>query len=164
MVTDGEVYFGSTDGHLYAVDAATGKLLWRYETGGGGYSSPTVADGVVYVGSSSIDGHPYALDAATGKLLWRYEAGGRVYSSPTVADGVVYVGSDDGHLYALDAATGETALAVLDWLLGGVAHGSRWRGVRRITGRQCVCGKGLWEWEGGLRRKFTVPPVRESRE
>ena len=61
-VDDGVVYFGSFDNHLYAADAATGDLLWRYATGGSVSSSPRVADGVVYVGSA--DGQVYALRAS----------------------------------------------------------------------------------------------------
>ena len=68
------------------------------------YSSPAVANGVVYVGSG--DYNVYALDAATGAKLWSYHTGGAVYSSPTVANGVVYVGSYDYNVYALNAATG----------------------------------------------------------
>jgi glucose dehydrogenase len=43
-------------------------LKWSYTTGGKVYSSPAVANGVVYVGS--IDGNVYALNASTGALLW----------------------------------------------------------------------------------------------
>jgi eukaryotic-like serine/threonine-protein kinase len=50
---------GSTDKTLYALNASTGTKLWSYTTGGGVYSSPTVADGVVYVGSD--DGNVYAF-------------------------------------------------------------------------------------------------------
>ena len=50
-MSDGVVYVGSVDHHVYALDAETGELLWRYETGAGVFSSPAVSDGVVYVGS-----------------------------------------------------------------------------------------------------------------
>lgn len=46
------MYTGSADSHLYAVDAATGKQRWAFPTNGPAWS-PTVADGVVYVGSKS---------------------------------------------------------------------------------------------------------------
>ena len=57
--------------NLYALDASTGALLWKYATGDGTYSSPAVANGVVYVGSD--DGNVYALNAGTGALLWKYD-------------------------------------------------------------------------------------------
>src|SRR3972149_7524399 len=49
------------------------QLLWHFQTGDDIYSSPTVVDGLVYVGS--MDGHVYALDAATGQEHWRFETG-----------------------------------------------------------------------------------------
>ena len=78
--------------------------LWSYATGGWVAMAPTVADGVVYVGSD--DHRVYALDAATGNELWSFATGDVVVSVPTVVDGVVYVGSNDNHLHALDADTG----------------------------------------------------------
>src|ERR1700690_174322 len=75
---------------------------WSYKTGGAfDYSSPAVANGVVYVGSD--DDNVYALNASTGHKLWSYTTGGPVQSSPAVANGVVYVGSTDRNVYALDA-------------------------------------------------------------
>ncbi len=68
-------------------------------------SSPTVANGVVYVGSD--DHKLYAFDAKTGATLWTATTGDKVFSSPAVAtNGVVYVGSEDGKLYAFNAMTG----------------------------------------------------------
>ena len=81
-------------------------------TSGSIYSSPAVANGVVYVGSN--DNKLYAFDAAghtncsgipkTCTPLWTATTGARVVSSPAVANGVVYVGSFDNKLYAFDAA------------------------------------------------------------
>jgi eukaryotic-like serine/threonine-protein kinase len=90
------------------------SLKWSYTTGGGVYSSPAVANGVVYVnggtncGQECFEDAVYALNAGTGALLWSYTTGGPgpVYSSPAVANGVVYVGSEDNNVYALNAKTG----------------------------------------------------------
>ena len=49
------------DNYVYALDAATGNERWRFETGREVNSSPTVADGTVFVGS--FDNRVYALDA-----------------------------------------------------------------------------------------------------
>jgi len=68
------------------------------------FSSPTVMDGTVYVGSD--DETLYAVDAATGDQEWA-EPLDPIQSSPTVVDGTVYVGSNDGTLHAVDAATGD---------------------------------------------------------
>ena len=75
-----------------------GKLQVKWKNPIGGGSSPTVVNGVVYVGSE--DFNVYALNASTGTLLWSYTTKSTVESSPSVANGVVYVGSDDFNVYA----------------------------------------------------------------
>ncbi len=112
-VADGVVYFGSGDGHVYAVDAATGALRWKFATGNVVHASPAVAGGLVFVGS--FDTYFYALDAATGRLAWKFKTGDDVSvhlmtgipGSAAVADGMVYFGCRDAHLYALEAASGK---------------------------------------------------------
>jgi eukaryotic-like serine/threonine-protein kinase len=111
-VANGRVYFGSSDGHIYAVDAATGVLAWSFLTQDVVHASPAIANNTVYIGS--WDSYLYALDAETGVEKWRFKAGeDPVYhnqvgfqSSPAVAEGTVYSGCRDGHVYAIDAITG----------------------------------------------------------
>ncbi len=104
VIDNGVLYVGSTDHHVYALDATTGATLWRYATGNQViYCSPAVANGTVYIGST--DGSLYALNASTGALVWSFAAGG-VESSPAVVNGTVFFGSVNGDVYALDAATG----------------------------------------------------------
>jgi outer membrane protein assembly factor BamB len=81
------------------------KLKWKFKTENKVCSSPSVVDGVVYVGS--YDNYLYAIDVATGTMKWRFDAGYCIDSSPAIVDGVVYVGSDDGNLYAVDMNTGK---------------------------------------------------------
>jgi PGF-CTERM protein len=81
--------------------------VWNYTTGSEVYSSPAVANGTVYVGSS--DSNVYALNASTGKLTWSFTTGDWVLSSPAVANGVVYVGSVDGNVYAIGSAAAATS-------------------------------------------------------
>jgi outer membrane protein assembly factor BamB len=73
------------------LNAAKGTKIWNYSTGNYGSSSPTVANGLVYVNSE--DGNIYAFNASDT-------------STPAVADGVVYVGSYGDNFYALNATTG----------------------------------------------------------
>ncbi len=104
--SNGLIYDGAGNGNVYALNAATGKQQWVYNTPSGIAitSSPAIANGIVYIGSH--DDRLYALDAATGVLKWSYTVGSAIESSPAVNNGIVYVGSDDNKLYALDAATG----------------------------------------------------------
>ena len=112
VIADGLVYFGSGDGNVYALDAATGALRWKFHTGNVVHASPAVSNGMLFVGS--WDSYFYALDAKTGAQRWRFKTGEDhdinnqvgIQSSATVVDGTVYFGCRDSHLYALDAASG----------------------------------------------------------
>ena len=141
--SDGVLFFGSDDGNVYAVDAATGIQKWKYASGGPVPSTPAVADGLVYVGS--YDGKLHALNARTGRAVWKFSTSGErrfeakglhgmqprsqtiadpydvFLSSPVVVQGLVSFGSGDGNVYALDAASGE-----LRWKFqtGDVVHAS----------------------------------------
>ncbi|MBI3367178.1 MAG: PQQ-binding-like beta-propeller repeat protein [Burkholderiales bacterium] len=124
VVVQGTVFFGSGDGHVYAVDAVSGALRWKFKTGDVVHASPAVADGVVYVGS--WDGALYALDARSGAQVWRFQGGldplmfnqQGFQASPAVVDGTVYVGCRDSNLYAIDARSGQEK-----W---HVANGGSW--------------------------------------
>jgi len=112
VVVEGAVYFGSGDGHLYALDASSGEPRWKFQTGDVVHASPAFAGGTLFFGS--WDSYFYAVDAATGKQKWRFHGGEDPFihnqvgfqSSPVVAGGVVYTGCRDSNVYALDAATG----------------------------------------------------------
>jgi outer membrane protein assembly factor BamB len=111
-VSDGVVYFGSGDQHVYALDAATSALKWSFAAGDVIHASPAVSGGLVIIGS--WDRNLYALDAVTGRERWRYVTGNDtviynqigIASSAAVANGMVFVGGRDGHFHAVDAATG----------------------------------------------------------
>ena len=87
----------TTKGGVWAaVDAATGKVLWR--TADPQDMMDTVAmseaNGVVYAGSLAGSGaNMYALDAATGEIKWSFGSGGAVVSGAAIVDGSVYWGS-----------------------------------------------------------------------
>jgi outer membrane protein assembly factor BamB len=91
-------------GYSTSTAPTTNDTLWNYTTSGGVYSSPAVADGMVYVGS--FDDRIYCLNASTGTQIWDYTTGAVVESSPAVSAGMVYVGSDDYNVYCLNASTG----------------------------------------------------------
>lgn len=126
------VVFGSADrdDSVYAVNARTGALAWRYRTSTisqGDVGAPPVisapgqngfAGGVVYV--TGKDKTVYALNFTTGALIWKYALAGG--GNPTGSSGDVggaallggrlYVPSDKG-MYALNAITGTLVWHVL---------------------------------------------------
>jgi eukaryotic-like serine/threonine-protein kinase len=112
VVWNGAVYLGSGDTHVYALDATSGQLKWKFKTGDVVHASPAIANGTLFVGS--WDSYFYALDAATGKEKWRFKTGEDpethnqvgIQSSAAVVDGVVYFGCRDSNFYAVDASSG----------------------------------------------------------
>ena len=99
------VLYGSISDHVKALDAATGELIWRYETDDYWGTDLTVADGTVYVADEDVVD---TLDAASGALLRRYEMGdSRWTSAPAVDEEVMYLYTNGLNLIALDLASGE---------------------------------------------------------
>ncbi len=127
IVADGVIYLSAPQSKVYAVDAASGKLLWKFDPKvrldqaiNGSYSARTnggvaVWNGKVYVGTG--DCRLIAIDAATAKQVWEAtvcepsQTG--ITGAPHVAKGKIlmgYNGSDDGvrgALIAYDAETGK---------------------------------------------------------
>ncbi|MEV0372015.1 PQQ-binding-like beta-propeller repeat protein [Streptomyces sp. NPDC050636] len=141
-----------------------GTLRWQYSTHGSVISSPTVADGVVYVGST--DNNLYAIDAVTGEHRWRYTIKEPVYSSPTVADGVVYFSGEVNNLYAIDAATGKYR-----WHYEGdidssptVADGMVYFGSNNanLYGIDAATGKLRWQYNIVLASYSSSPTVADG--
>ncbi len=98
----------SSSTNLRALDPATGDERWVVHTGALIFSSPTVVDDLVYIGTGA--GWVLAFDVATGDERWRFRTGGGIYSTPVVAQGRLYIGSDDGSLYALESGPTPTPL------------------------------------------------------
>jgi eukaryotic-like serine/threonine-protein kinase len=142
-VAGGVAYVGSTDGHLYAIDMATGTQRWTFKTRSRITSSPAVDGGSVFF--SSYDGNIYRVDAATGAVQWKFATPGErrfagkhlhgflpagetmpdpfdvFLSSPAVSHGTVYIGSGDGNVYALNEQSGQR---VWSFHTGNVVHTS----------------------------------------
>ncbi len=118
VIVDGILYL-AVRREIIALNSATGEEVWRFETGDSVYCTPTVASGIVYVGSN--DEHLYAIHAQTGEGLWKSHLGGAMHGSPAVVDGVVYatmIGNGriteehssrgaEGRLFAVDARNGK---------------------------------------------------------
>jgi len=162
-VAGGVVYAGTLQRAVYALDALTGRMLWRHLMSNGEtyFLAPAsgaviAADGFNGVASSGyIGGGVYALNPGTGQLLW--SAVTPVVNGLAVAGDVVYAGTaikDDltGGLTALSTGTGEllwtfdfptnvdinAGVAVAD----GVVYGTTIRG--EIFALSAATGNQLW--------------------
>ena len=97
---NGTVYVGSITGHIYAVDAATGRQKWNFRTGGMMTGGVALKDDRVYV--NSWDQKIYCL-STNGEKLWDFLTGGPIVAEPLIAGNKIYFGSADTFFYCLDA-------------------------------------------------------------
>jgi outer membrane protein assembly factor BamB len=106
----GQVYVGSDDGFLYALDTK-GAIRWSYKSKGAVERLPELGGELVYFSTASD--RVVALEATTGKYRWQYEREApegftiHGHSGPRLHDGGLFVGFSDGFLVALQAASGE---------------------------------------------------------
>lgn len=107
VVVDDRLYFIDNAGLYVALDAATGKVIWRKRLAELNASSPAYSKGVLY--SVSLEPQQaIAVRARDGKVLWRKPLGSRAESSPLVIGGRAFFGDEGGTLHALDAEDGST--------------------------------------------------------
>lgn len=101
----GNIYLSTARG-LYALNANTGELSWRFDTELPLGHSSTVVDETVFVGG--LDRRVYALDALTGQQKWLFDGAQAGFTTnPLVVHGKVLLGGRDGYFYALDQHNGQ---------------------------------------------------------
>jgi eukaryotic-like serine/threonine-protein kinase len=153
---------------FYALDVNTGNTQWTFnvvESGMGG--SPTVANGLVYLGSDDQPIH--ALNAANGQVVWTSADSYRLYTGMEISNGILYVTSG-ALLCALDAATGVRLWsATLDpigspqgspTVANGVVYAGSWGGT--VYAFDATRGKQLWSTSTGGAPVLSGPVVVDS--
>src|SRR5258708_4189629 len=94
---------------LWALDAASGRVLWKFHRGASGWpttGSPAVAGNVVYIGLGT-GSQLWALDLTGGHVLWSFDTGDRITGEALVAAGTVYIATWHGSIFALNRADGK---------------------------------------------------------
>ena len=123
------------NGAVYDFAADTGKLLWTTTIGNELRATPSIADGLVFVGnrlaspaSLPLPSYLYALRLLDGSIAWRAPLNGVTHGSPVVANGKVFIGTAggdppqciNGGITALDESTGTQ---LWKWEVNPQAHG-----------------------------------------
>jgi outer membrane protein assembly factor BamB len=102
---EGKVFFAYLGGDLVAVDAGSGKQVWKRNLHAHLESSPMAVGGTLYLGDDQTD--VVALRASDGKELWRFNSPAAIKASPSYHDGRLYVADYQSSMFALDAASGK---------------------------------------------------------
>ncbi len=114
LLLDGVIYCGSSDGGLYALDAATGQKLWRHDAKAPVFSGIGV-HGTDTLMFGTMDGSVVLLDCRTRQETLRVKTGGGVVTTPVVVNGRLVVGSRDYLLYGFNLADGSVAWKFSYW-------------------------------------------------
>lgn len=105
VLAGGRIYAASNDGRVYAVDAETGRTVWRQRiddliTGGVGFGN-----NIVLVGTENSGVVAFAADS--GEILWEATVSSEVLSAPVTNGRVVVVQSVDDNITGLNANNGQ---------------------------------------------------------
>lgn len=101
---DGVIYITSLDGVLYAIDAKSGWIIWRFRMDSGSICTPTSNENHVYVGAT--DNKFYCINIKSTKKVWSFDTDNQINSSPVFYKGAVYFCNVDGMVYSLHAGSG----------------------------------------------------------
>ena len=100
IIASNGLIFISTARGLYALNPTTGDTVWRFDTELPLGNSPTVHDGILYVGG--YDRKLYALNAVSGAHLWSFDGAEAGYdTNPLVVENKIILGNRDGYMYAI---------------------------------------------------------------
>ncbi|HEV7179857.1 MAG TPA: PQQ-binding-like beta-propeller repeat protein [Candidatus Baltobacteraceae bacterium] len=126
-IVDGTIYIGNNAGWLYALDAASGSVKWRFRVSDPLMSAPLVYNDLVIVGEGneqSVGPTPsaplyvgtntnalLAFERTTGTLRWRTLLPGSGMPTPAIVNGVLVHHNGAGWVTALDPATGRKLYA-----------------------------------------------------
>lgn len=104
-VTQSSIYTAAKDGHINAINRATGDKLWSIDLAQDISSGPVVNDSTLILGMG--DATIVALNTRTGHKLWQQSVANEVVALPHVAQNKVYIKTIDGEVAALNLSDGK---------------------------------------------------------
>jgi serine/threonine-protein kinase len=159
IISEGVIYVGSRDHHLYALDTRARRELWRYRADGPLRSTPSLHGDTVFIGDDN--GMFHAVQSAGGQGRWRIPLYGKCFASPAVGDGLIVVATQAGRVVALAPTSGQivwehqdgTAFYASPAIQGNLVLLVNGSGL--VKGLEITTGKLLWAFQ-------TSGPVRAT--
>lgn len=105
VISDGRVFIVDGSGVVFAIDAASHRVLWTHSTRGGkgncnNVAAPAVAGKYLHVGTTA--GYYYVFEAATGRLIEEIDCREPIFSAPAVGEERVYFATLGARIYAVE--------------------------------------------------------------
>lgn len=107
--SDEKIWAADESGKVVGLNAQTGRLDVRFDTGLAISAGPRIEGEHLLVGT--YNGEVALLDRSTGSVIWKQNVSSEVLATPIVSDGKVIVRVLDGRVYGFDRATGRR-----DWV------------------------------------------------
>ena len=104
-LANNSIYYATSDGTVYALNAADLSKEWSVKIDSKIWSAPTIDGTTLYLGC--FKKNLYALNTADGSEKWHYQTAGSINSTPVVNNSTVYIGDYDRDFYAIDASSGK---------------------------------------------------------
>ena len=161
-IDDDMVIFGNSSGDVTSISLIDGKLIWKFHTNAGIYTTPDVYRNFVIV--TSADSSVYCLNIKNGKLIWEYKTNSPIVTSPIVFKNTIFVGGSNNKFKAINLRDGKlkwefsgvngfiesTPLIYKDKIIFGA-----WD--ETIYALNLSNGKLVWKWSGGRKGKLYSP-------
>lgn len=100
-----KVFTGDNDGFLYCIDAATGNVTWKYNSGNKITVIPVTDGKFLYAGN--LKGDVFKLDQNSGELAWRISTGGVINVTPLLFNDVLVQPDMNRKLFLIDVNSGK---------------------------------------------------------
>ena len=155
-VVNGIIYVPSDNDYLYALNAKTGKISWKFNALNQLMGTPVVANGIVYIGAgNSVFAYSqaikfakpnshiirgvdvsayYALNAKTGKLVWEYHTKGENMPTPVYYNNKLIFGNGDGYIYGLNATNGKLLWKIYIKSFVSMSSATRYKNIVLLNG------------------------------
>lgn len=105
ILHDGKIIVATVSDNLCALDAASGKTVWRNRDCNMMIGDGVIADGALYIGTN---GKMFRIDPDSGRTVWQFDFGcGQPQGRPTVEGNRLVFGAWNRHLYCVDTNSGK---------------------------------------------------------
>lgn len=105
VLHDGVIYLGTHGKRFYAINAASGKVIWQYKNEEPIASTAVVGNGRVYF--TDLGGRVLALDTDSGNLVWQREFDEELLGRPVLEGGKLILVKGEREILALSPESGE---------------------------------------------------------
>ena len=145
LAYEGGVIYATTGfGHLYAMQASTGEIIWMQEFDAPASFAPAVSDGLVFL--VTLDNQAWAVDTGNGRLRWNWQSTAATASTatggtPAVTGDLVILPYPSGEVQAANFRSGQIVWAVT---VGGARGAAARSTLRSISGAPVIDGETLY--------------------